>query len=262
VLNRIQRKFRQLKKEGKKAFIVFLTAGYPDLAATERLILALDKIGVDIIEIGVPFSDPLADGAVIQQASQLALEKGAHLGLVLGLVRRLRKHTQIPLCLMSYYNPIFVFGEERFSKEASRAGVDGVIIPDLPVEEARGLKRYADKYNLDTIFFISPTTSQKRMKRISKASGGFIYYVSLTGVTGARQELSVGLMEHLKMVKKITNKPVCAGFGISTSSQVKAVSKVADGVIVGSAIIRKIMDNIGKPDLSEAVSRFVLSLKT
>ncbi|MEW6101731.1 MAG: tryptophan synthase subunit alpha [Candidatus Omnitrophota bacterium] len=259
--NRIEVKFRELKKEGRKAFIAFITAGYPDLTVTKKLVLEFDKIGVDIIELGVPFSDPLADGPVIQESSEEALKHKVNIPLILKLVKDIRRHSGVPICLMTYYNPVFCFGEERFTKEARQAGVDGVIIPDLPPEEAGSLIRYAGKYGLATIFFLSPTSSIRRMKLISKASKGFIYYVSLTGVTGARMKLACGLIKNIKLIKKYARKPICVGFGVSRPEQVKEIKRVADGIIVGSAIVGKIRENIGKPGLVNKTSNFVSRLK-
>ncbi len=260
-MNRIDQKFKTLKIKKKKAFIAFITAGYPNLNITRKLVLEFAKIGVDIIELGVPFSDPLADGPIIQEASQVALKRGVNLNDIFNLVKKVRKDIDIPLCLMTYYNPIFCFGEERFVKKASVSGVDGVIIPDLPPEEGCSFIKLANKFNLDTIFFLSPTSTKARIKFISGVSRGFIYYVSLTGVTGPRQHLPADLINNLKMIKKNTDKPVCVGFGISNVQQVKEIYKIADGVIVGSAIINKIKDNIGRPDLAKRVSKFVCSLK-
>ena len=260
-MNRIDLKFKELKQQHKKAFIVFITAGYPSLDITRRLILEFSKIGVDIIELGIPFSDPLADGPVIQESSQAALEKKINLIDVFNLVKNVRRQINIPICFMSYYNPIFCFGQERFIKEASSAGVDGAIIPDLPPEEGEQFMRLADKGNLDTIFFVSPTTSRKRMQFILNVSKGFIYYVSLTGVTGVRRSLPTDLSDHVKLVKRHTQKPVCVGLGVSTHKQVKQVQKISDGVIVGSAVIKKIKENIGRADLVKRVGRFVAELK-
>jgi len=260
-MNRIDCKFKGLKKQNKKAFIVFITAGYPTLEITKKLILEFSKIDVDILELGVPFSDPLADGPIIQEASQVALKNKVNLNDILNLVKEVRKYTEIPICLMTYYNPIFCFGQERFAKIASVCGVDGLIIPDLPPEEGRSFIKLANKYKLDVICFISPTTSLERIKFISGISKGFIYYVSLTGVTGPRKALASDLMEHLKAIKKITQKPVCVGFGISGPRQVKQILKTADGVIVGSAIIKKIKENKSKPHLVKRVSSFVKNLR-
>jgi len=260
-MNRIERRFSELKKNNRQAFIAFITAGYPDLESTEQLAREFDRIGVDILELGVPFTDPLADGPIIQEASLEALKKNVMLPDILDLVKRIRAFSDIPICLMSYYNPIFCFPEQAFVKQAHLAGVDGVIIPDLPPEEGRGLISQAKAFNLDTIFFVSPTTSLERIKFISEISTGFIYYVSLTGVTGARKILPRDLKDNLKRIKKLTDKPVCVGFGVSDSAQVKEVFKIADGAIVGSAIVKKIKENIGNPDLVKRVSGFVSRLK-
>lgn len=260
-MNRIEDKFRALRRKNKKAFIAFITAGYPNLNTTRRLVLEFAKSGVDIIELGVPFSDPMADGPIIQEASQESLKRGVNLNHILKLVKTLRKDTDIPLCLMTYYNPIFCFSEEKFVRKASESGVDGVIIPDLPPEEGNTFIKSAKKYNLDTIFFLAPTSTKERMKFISGVSRGFIYYVSLTGVTGARKNLPSDLINNLKAVKKITRKPLCVGFGVSSRDQVKQIYKIADGVIVGSAIVGKIKENIGRPDLVKRVVEFVCNLK-
>jgi len=260
-MNRIDKKFRQLKKQKKKAFITFITAGYPSLKVTEKLIYEFSRRGVDIIELGVPFSDPLADGPMIQESSQYALDMSTHLGDILSLVRRVRKHTDIPICLMTYYNPVFCYTEKKFIRQAKLSGVDGVIIPDLPPEEGVALRREAKKSDLATIFFIAPTTSPKRIKFISRASTGFIYYVSLTGVTGARKSLPRELLDNLKRVSRQVNRPLCVGFGISSPEQIKQISKVSSGVIVGSAIVRKIKHNLKNPNLVKRVGSFVSSLK-
>lgn len=260
-MNRIERKFRDLKRQHKKAFIAFITAGYPNLRVTEKLILEFAKIGVDVVELGVPFTDPLADGPIIQEASQVALKNKVHLVDILNLVKRARKAVDIPICLMTYYNPIFCFGEEKFTRVALESGVDGVIIPDLPPEEARTLIKYANKAKLDVICFISPTSEQERIKFITKVAKGFIYYVSLTGVTGPRQSLPWDLVNNLRKIKKYTHKPICVGFGVATPLQVKQIQKIADGVIVGSAIVKKIKENITRANLVKRVGRFVQKLK-
>ncbi len=260
--NRIDRTFRQLRKKGKKAFVAFITAGYPDLKTTAELVLEFSRAGVDIIELGVPFSDPMADGPIIQEASQQALKKKVNLRAILDLVRALRKKTEIPICLMTYYNPIFCFQEARFVKTAVACGVDGVIVPDLPPEESDGFRKLAAGMNLATVFFIAPTTTASRAKLIARLSRGFIYYVSLTGVTGPRQALPADLRAHVKAIKKITDKPVCVGFGISTARQVAQIQKIGDGAIVGSAIVGKIKENLGRPDLVKRVSDFVSTLCT
>jgi len=260
-MNRIEDKFRRLKKDGRKAFIAFITAGYPNILATEKLVREFDRIGVDILELGVPFSDPMADGPMIQEASVAALKKRTRLIDILNMVKRLRAGVNIPICLMTYYNPVFCFGETRFVERARESGVDGVIIPDLPPEEARPFVKYAGQKELDVICFLSPTSSLKRIKYISGISRGFIYYVSLTGTTGARKLLPQGLSAKLGMIKKYAALPVCAGFGVSTNSQVRSVAHAADGVIVGSAIVQKIKESYGLPGWLERVSNFVSVLK-
>ncbi len=260
-MNRIERKFKELREADKKAFIAFITAGYPNLEITEKLIVKLAQAGADIIELGVPFSDPLADGPIIQEASKAALDKNTHIDDILRVVSRARKTTDIPICLMTYYNPVFCFGEEKFVKMAVKAGVDGAIIPDLPPEEARSFIVSARENNFDTVFFLAPTSTKERIKLIAKVSTGFIYYVSLTGVTGPRASLSVDFAGQLKLIKQFTNKPVCVGFGISSHQQVKQIEEFSDGVIVGSAIVNIIKENIGKPDLIDKAAGFVRKLK-
>lgn len=261
-MNRIDQKFKALRAEGKKALIVYLTCGYPDLRTTEKLVLELEKRGVDIVELGIPFSDPLADGPTIQEASGYALKKHkVNLPAIFSLVSRIRKISRIPLCLMGYYNPIFSYGQVRFVNEAKSTGVDGVIIPDLPPEEDKWLMSLAQKADLKTVFFLSPTSSAKRMQYISKVSTGFIYYVSLTGVTGERKVVAPDLKQNIKAIKRYAQKPLCVGFGISAPGHIREVFKICDGAIVGSAVIRAIRDNLGKRDLVEKVGKFVEGLK-
>ncbi len=256
-MNRIDKKFHQLKKEGKQAFIAFITAGYPDLATTAKLIPELERKGVDIIELGVPFSDPMADGPVIQASSEYALKKGTNLVKILDLVKRLRKKTALPICLMTYYNPVFCLGDRHFVDKAIASGVDGVIIPDFPPEEAAKFIRYANRKGLADICFLAPTSSDSRIRKISRIGRGFIYYVSLTGVTGGRKALAADLEKNLAKIKKLTAKPVCVGFGISTPAQVRSLRGICDGVIIGSAIVKKIGENIGSRDLVKKVAEFV-----
>ncbi len=244
----------------KKAFIAFITAGYPDLNTTARLVKELEIRGVDIVELGVPFSDPLADGPVIQKASEESLRTGTNLSKILNLVRNLRHSVRIPICLMTYYNPVFRFGEERFIRQAEFSGVDGLIIPDLPPEEAKKLLYLCHRHDICLIPFIAPTTTLERIRFINKIARGFIYYVSLTGVTGARKELPRDLVKNLKKVRKFTDKPVCVGFGISRKAQLKQVYKVADGAIVGSAIVKIIGENLGRKDLVGRVGNYVSSM--
>jgi tryptophan synthase alpha chain len=259
-MNRIDKTFQALRIRKEKAFIAFLTVGYPDLATTEKLVLDFARRGVDIIELGIPFSDPMADGPVIQESSQAALRRHVSLVDALSLVKRLRRHTQIPLLFMSYYNPVFRRGEKKFVKEAASSGLDGIIIPDLPFEEGRSLKPAAAGVGIKTISFVAPTTGSKRLAAIAAASGGFIYYVSLAGVTGVRSALPSDVAAHVKKIKQHTSTPVCVGFGVSTGKQVKRLEFIADGVIVGSAIIKKIKECRGQPRLVDKVGAYVTTL--
>ncbi len=242
-MNRIDKKFTDLKLRGKKAFIAYVTAGDPGLAITKRIVLALECAGVDIIELGIPFSDPLADGPTIQAASHRSLLKGITLKIIFAAVKELRNTTEIPIAFMTYYNPVLKYGVEKFIMSCKYSGVDGVIIPDLPYEEALDLIRCAKREKIATIFLAAPTSTGKRIKDIVKNSTGFIYYVSLTGVTGVRRSLPPEVASNVKKIKSITSKPVAVGFGVSTPVQARDMAKIADGVIVGSAIVKIIADN-------------------
>jgi tryptophan synthase alpha chain len=259
-MNRITQKFAELRKNKQKAFIAYITAGDPNLSTTEQLVYAFEEAGVDIIELGVPFSDPIAEGPIIQAASARALKKNTGLKDVLALVARIRKSSQIPIAFMTYYNVIFRFGDQRFVDAAVEAGVDGVIIPDLPPEEAGDLRKAARKKDFATVFFMAPTTTNERLKKVTQASTGFLYYVSLTGVTGVRAKLSDSIGADVKRAKRLTSGPICVGFGISTPDHVRSVGKVADGVIVGSAIVREVEKNAGKKDLVKNVAGYVTTL--
>ena len=260
-MNRIDEKFRQLRREKKKAFIAFITAGDPNLATTEKLALEFARLGVDILELGMPFSDPLADGPTIQAASERALKNRVNLADVFRLVERLRKKIELPIALLTYCNIVYHFGIKDFVKQAKIAGVDGVIVPDLPVEEAKDLIRTAKKNKFATIFLLAPTSDVRRIKKVCSASTGFIYYVSLTGTTGMRKSLPKELAGQLRRIKRVTTKPVCVGFGVSNPQQARETARLADGVIVGSAIIKVIERNLGRKDLVPKVTKFVRGLK-
>lgn len=259
-MTRLERKFRELKKEKRCAFIAYITAGDPDLAVTRELIFELERQGVDVIELGVPFSDPLADGPVIQAASLRALKGGTTLIKIIHLVKAVRSKVAIPLCLMSYYNSLYKFGLSEFARQADQAGIDGLIVPDLPPEEAGEFIRYARQMRLDTIFFVSPTSKIKRIKLAAAASSGFIYYVSLTGTTGARSRLPLDFKKKISLISKYTRKPVCVGFGLSKPEHIKEISRFCQGVIVGSAIVRQIARNLNNKNLVKKVGCFVRSL--
>ncbi|MGQ9499762.1 MAG: tryptophan synthase subunit alpha [Dissulfurimicrobium sp.] len=270
--NRIDEAFSRLKKTNGAALIPFITAGDPDLTTTKALIFELVKNGADIIELGLPFSDPLADGPTIQAASQRALVNNVNAHDLFGIVRDVRRKTDVPLVLMGYYNSILQYGLMEFAREAVSAGLDGVIVPDLPLEEAAvpmGWMDAARANGLANIMLVAPTTPPARAKRIAGATDGFLYYVSVTGITGARAELPSDLHDGLMTVKGLTKRPVAVGFGISRPEQVAMLSKIADGIIVGSAIVKIIEANIIRngggfsagPNLVEAVGKFVKALK-
>ena len=223
----------------------YVCAGDPTLEMTRKLILTLEEAGADLIELGVPFSDPIADGPTIQKASERALTHKISLRHILDLVHNLRKETAIPIALMTYYNPIFRMGESQFCAAAREAGVDGVIIPDLPPEEAGMLLEIAPEHNIATIFLVAPTSPSVRVRLIASVSTGFIYCVSVTGVTGARELLSEEVRPMVAELRRYTEKPICVGFGVSTKAQAQAIAQIADGVIVGSAIINAIERHLG-----------------
>ena len=239
-MNRIENKFKELISKGNKAFIPFITAGDPTLDITRSLILRLESAGADIIELGIPFSDPIADGPSIQKASLRALENNTSLKDIISMVSDLRKDTQIPIVLMGYYNPIYKYGVHCFVNDAVKSGIDGVIVADLPPEEASELISPAKEYGLATIFLVAPTSTPDRVKLIAETSTGYIYCVSTTGVTGAREKVSDTLEPMIKLIQEYTDKPISVGFGVSTPDQAREVSKMSDGVIIGSAIVNLI----------------------
>ena len=256
-VNRIEKAFKELKAGRRKAFIAYITAGDPGLAATGKLVLELERSGADIIELGIPFSDPIADGPTIQAASYRALSGGASLAKIFALVKRLRKETEIPLVFMTYYNPILKYGLGRFFASCKKAGADGVIVPDLPVEESGELVRLGKKTGVSTIFLAAPTSTKDRIRKIVRCSSGFVYYVSSTGVTGTRRSLPEDMIRNVCIIRSMTAKPVAVGFGVSDAKQAAAVSRIADGVIVGSAIVKMI--DRGRGSLA-GVGRFALGL--
>lgn len=239
-MGRIEEKFAALKKEGRKAFIAYLTAGDPGLEETQELIPALEAAGVDIVEVGVPFSDPTADGPAIQAASQRALKQGATLEKILAMIARLRQQSGVPIVLFTYYNPILSYGPERFAADAAAAGADGILVVDLPPEEADELRQYSDPAGLAFITLIAPTTDRARARRILRRAAGFVYYISVTGVTGTAVPKPDEVRRDVERLKEMTALPVAVGFGISTPAQAAAIAPLADGVVVGSALVRLI----------------------
>lgn len=258
---RIARKFSELKARGEKALITFITAGDPDLAGTKKIISTLESSGADIIELGIPFSDPMADGPTIQASSERAVSKGVRLRDVLALVKEVREASEIPIVLFGYYNPIFQYGLEKFAKDARKAGADGVLVVDLPAEEADELKAELDKAGISLIFLLTPTSTEERIKLTASKASGFIYFVSVTGVTGARRAVSAKVSGYVKKVRRHIDVPIGVGFGISTPGQVKEVCGYSDAVIVGSAIVNIIGKNGGSGKLLKEVGGFVAGLK-
>lgn len=260
-MSRIQKRFDWLKSKNEKALVAFITAGDPDLDSTPELFAAIEEGGADIIELGVPFSDPLADGPVIQAASQRSLKSGTTLKKIIQLVRTIRQASQLPIVLMTSYNPVFVYGQEAFVLDAVDAGVDGVIVPDLPPEEAEEFDALAVAKGLDMIYLLAPTSTPERIDLIASKSRGFIYYVSLTGVTGVRQSLAQGVADKVGRIKQATSLPVLIGFGISGPEQAKAAAECSDGVIVGSALVRMIEECSQPSERKEKLSSFVRNVK-
>ena len=260
-MTRIAETFKQLRLNREKALIPYIMAGDPSLEMTKKLVLSLVKAGADIIELGVPFSDPIADGPVIQRAAYRALRRNVSLRQILSLVRDLRLQTEIPLVLMTYCNPVFRMGVEPFIKKAASVGIDGVIFPDLPPEEAETLCSLSNQYKLDTIFLAAPTSSVSRIRKIVQLTLGFVYYVSLTGVTGAGLHGIEEINSRIRAIKRLTRKPVAVGFGISSPHEAALLSKSADGVIVGSSLVRLIEESSSAAETLSKVSRFTRQIK-
>jgi tryptophan synthase alpha chain len=260
-MSRISQTFEYLQKTHERALIPYVTAGDPDLEMTKRLVREMVRRGADIIEIGVPFSDPLADGPIIQRASQRALQGGTTLRKILQTVSELRHEIDVPLVLMTYYNPVLRYGEEAFVADALDAGVDGIIVPDLPPEEGQSLMELTTDTPLEMIFLAAPTSTSARLALISEASRGFIYYVSRLGTTGVRDQLADDLRIMLEKVRASTSKPIAVGVGVSTPEHVRLVAELADGVVVGSAILKLIEDLEDRADRLEHVGDFVAVLK-
>lgn len=260
-MGKIEEKFLTLKKNKKKALIVFIPFGFPNISLSEKIIKTLDKTGVDFIEIGLPFSDPLADGPIIQEANQIALDRKATTDKLFYSLKKLKKSLTTPLIILTYYNPVYVYGLKKFLKNCRKVGVSGIMIVDLPFEEAGIYIKEAKENNLDTIFFITPTTEIERAKKILSLSSGFVYYISVTGITGPKKIPLEELFSHLKKIKKLKKDiNICVGFGIHKKTQIKEIIKESDGIIVGSAIVKYIKDNYLKKDFLERLSNYVKEL--
>lgn len=244
--------------ENRKAFIAFITGGDPDIETTEKLVPAMANAGADLIEIGIPFSDPVAEGIVIQQADKRALENGCTTEKLFDMVKRIRQRTDVPLLFMTYLNPVFTYGKERFMSRCSECGIDGIIVPDMPFEEKDELAEVSNRYGVVLISMIAPT-SEDRIAMIAKEAEGFIYCVSSLGVTGVRSQLPKDINNMLQKAKEVTDVPCAVGFGVSIPEQAGIIAKAADGVIVGSAIV-KIIEQKGK-DCIEAVSDYIRDMK-
>ena len=254
-MGRIEEKLVELKSKKKKALVFFLTAGFPAFDSTPGIAASLEQGGADIIEIGMPFSDPLADGPAIQKSSDIAIKNGVTLATTLDSVRSIRAKSGIPIVLMGYLNPILRYGEAEFFPEASKAGVDGIILPELPFEEVPRFKSHIIGSCLSQILLVTPTTSEDRMRRIDDASSGFLYCVSTTGVTGSKHQSNIpGYLETVR--KNARKNPLLVGFGISTPEDAATIARSADGVIIGSALIRQITRNANSTDLTDWVRGF------
>ena len=250
-----------LKERDEKALITFITAGDPDLVTSEQIVHTLIESGVDLIELGFPFSDPMADGPIIQLASERALASGTTLRGVLEMVARVRLHSNVPIVLMGYYNPIFCYGPERFAQDAATAGVDGLLLVDLPPEEADELHPFLKDAGIDLITLLAPTTGEERSARLAEDGEGFLYYVSMTGVTGSQQVDAGAIAVAVNNLKEQSPVPVAVGFGVSTPEDAKAVAKIADAVVVGSALVKLIAKFSGSSSLLDEVRNFVRQLK-
>lgn len=259
-MSRIEPCFAALKERGEKAFIPFITAGDPTLDITEALVLELEKAGADIIEFGVPFSDPLADGPVNQEAAQRALINDVTLEDILACVKSLRTKTQIPIMLFTYYNPVLAYGADALAADAKESGVDGILCVDLPPEEAREYRASFAAQGLDTVFLLAPTSTDERVKLIAEATSGFCYYVSRTGVTGEQSSIESSVQPMVEKIKSLTDVPVAIGFGISNPDQAREIAGYGDGVVVGSAIVRMIGELGDTPDTAKKVGAFVKTL--
>jgi len=259
-MSRLATRLRTLKTQHSKALVTFITAGDPNLPVTEEMIYLLEDAGADVIELGVPFSDPMADGPTIQLSSERALASGTTLYGILEVVKKVRTRSRIPIILMGYLNPVHAYGYDSFCRDAAEAGVDGVLLVDMPPEESQELTVPARLNGLNVIFLLTPTSDAARISAVDQLGSGFVYYVTVTGVTGARTSVSVTLAQELSRVKQVISLPVMAGFGISTPEQAAEVGKLADGIVVGSAIV-KLFERYSGEELKQQLHRYVSDLK-
>jgi tryptophan synthase alpha chain len=260
VTSRIEARFRELGEQKGKGLVIYVTAGDPTLEATGDLLAAIERGGADIIELGVPFSDPLADGPIIQRASERALRGGTTLRKVMEALPEWRKDVRVPLVLFSYYNPILQYGLEDFARDASKAGADGVLAVDLTPEESESYVQTLRKWNLDTIFLASPTSTDERLERVASVSTGFLYLISRTGVTGERKEIAGNTRPLIQRARKFTRLPLAVGFGLSSPEQIRTVQELADAAVVGSAVVRTIEERFSVEGAA-AIESYVRWLK-
>lgn len=259
-MNRIDARFEMLAKKGERAFIPYIVAGDPNLERTAELVLELDRVGADVIELGVPFSDPVADGVANQEGALRALSQNVSLRQIIPMVAAVRKQTQVPILLFTYYNPVLAYGVRQIVEDCASAGVDGILCVDLPPEEAAEYKALMNGRGLSTVFLIAPTSTEERVQKIARHSSGFIYYVSRTGVTGERDSLEDSIKPMVTKIKQYSNTPVAVGFGVSKPEHARQIAEYADGVVVGSAIVRLVGELGDTPEMIRRVGLFVKSL--
>ena len=260
-MSEIENRFKLILDENRKAFIPYFTAFYPSPELFRELIRIADRTGADFIEIGIPFSDPLADGKTIQFSSQWVLERGFSFSRLLKELYYLKKEIKASLILMSYLNPLLKRGIKSLAKELKECGVNGIIIPDLPLEESNYINEIFKSNDIDLIYLVAPTSSEQRILEIDRMARGFIYLVSITGVTGIRENLPVYLSKYVRRVKNLTSKPLCIGFGISSSDQARRIARISDGVIVGSALMNLIKENLNEKNLLDKFQKFIQELR-
>ncbi|MEE2694830.1 MAG: tryptophan synthase subunit alpha [Pseudomonadota bacterium] len=264
--NRIEKKFFELRKNKQKALVTFITSGDPNQKISKKILNILPNVGVDLIEIGIPFSDPMADGPIIQKSSQRAISSGTTLETTFNLVEGFRKSEKdIPIILMGYFNPIFQYGLKKFFKNCRLIGIDGLIIVDLPPEENEYIEKYTKEFDIHNIRLLTPTTDKKRLKKILKSTNGFLYYISIMGITGTKRPSVKTVEKSVKKIKKMTNLPIVIGFGINNKTQINGLNKFSDGCVVGSAVI-KIIEEFHQGKITEKkmlanISDFLANLK-
>ncbi|MCM8786023.1 MAG: tryptophan synthase subunit alpha, partial [Candidatus Omnitrophica bacterium] len=261
IMTEIEKKFRQLEKIREKALILYFTAGFPSFEKSIEIIKESAGKGADIIEIGIPFSDPIADGPIIQYTSTKALENGINTDKCFKLASLLKTTVNIPYLFMTYFNPVYRYGIEKFADRCVECGVSGLIIPDLPYEESFKIRKILKERNMNLIYFLTPFTSKERTKKIIKKANGFIYFISIAGITGPREDISLETIKSIKKIKKITKTPIALGFGISNKKQIKEVKQYVDGIIVGSFLLKKIIDGKIK-EVEQLIVEFKKELKT